>query len=110
MEITDNQERRRHIRVDFSTRIVLMAGDTEIEARGSSKDLSLKGVFVNTDKKVEAGSECNVKIFLSGGIGEIELAMKARVARVIDTGLGLSFESMDVDSYTHLKNIVLYNS
>ena len=110
MEITDNQDRRRHIRVDFSTRIVLMTGDTEIEAKGSSKDLSLKGVFVNTDKKIEIGSGCNVKIFLTGGVGEIELAMEARVARVVDTGLGLSFEAMDVDSYTHLKNIVLYNS
>jgi len=32
------------------------------------------------------------------------------VARVVDTGIGLSFEAMDVDTYTHLKNIVLYNS
>ena len=110
MEITDNQERRRHTRVHFSTRIVLMANDTEIEAMGNSKDLSLKGVFVNTDKKLDVGAECHVKIFLSGGIGDIELAMKAKVARVVDTGLGLCFESMDVDSYTHLKNIVLYNS
>ncbi len=110
MESIDNQERRRHTRVEFSTRIVLMTNDAEIEARGSSKDLSLKGVFLNTDKKLEAGLECNVKIYLSGGIGDIELAMKARVARVVDTGIGLSFEAMDLDSYTHLKNIVLYNS
>ncbi len=110
METTDNQERRRYTRVEFSTRIVLMTSDTKIEAKGSSKDLSLKGVFVNTDKKIEIGSGCNVKIFLSGGVGDIELAMEARVARVVETGLGLSFEAMDVDSYTHLKNIVLYNS
>lgn len=110
MEITDNKEKRKHTRVEFSTRIVLMASDTEIEATGSSKDLSLKGVFVNTDKKLDVGTECNVKIFLSGGIGDIELAMTAKVARVVDAGLGLAFEAMDVDSYTHLKNIVLYNS
>ncbi|MBI9087751.1 MAG: PilZ domain-containing protein [Desulfobacterium sp.] len=110
MEITDNQDRRRNTRVEFSTRIVLMTSDAEIEAIGSSTDLSLTGVFVNTDKRLEAGSECNVKIFLSGGIGDIELAMKARVARVVDGGIGLSFEAMDLDTYTHLKNIVLYNS
>lgn len=110
MEITDKQEKRKHVRVEFSTRIVLIASDTEIEASGSSKDLSLKGVFVNTDKKLDVGDECNVKIFLSGGIGDIELAMTAKVARVVDAGLGLCFEAMDVDSYTHLKNIVLYNS
>ena len=109
MEITGNQNRRRYTRVEFSTRIVLTASSAKIEAMGSSKDLSLKGVFVDTDIKLAQGIECDLKIFLTGGVEEIELSIRARVARVVDTGLGISFESMDLDTYTHLKNIVLYN-
>jgi len=110
MEITGNQNRRRYARVEFSTRIVLTASSAKIEVMGSSRDLSLKGVFVDTDIRLAPGTECDLKIFLTGGVEDIELFIRARVARMVDTGLGISFEAMDLDSYTHLKNIVLYNS
>jgi len=110
MEITGNQNRRKYTRVEFSTIIVLTARSAKIEAMGSSRDLSLKGVFVDTDIRLAPGTECDLKIFLTGGVEDIELFIRGRVARLVDTGLGISFEAMDLDSYTHLKNIVLYNS
>ncbi|MEA1968757.1 MAG: PilZ domain-containing protein [Thermodesulfobacteriota bacterium] len=109
METNNKDERRRHTRVDFLTRIVLKSKDLEIVAKGSSKDLSLKGVFFNTEEKLAKGSKVSVKIILSGGDEGIELAMESIVARVEEHGLGLKFQTMDLDSYTHLKNIVLYN-
>ncbi len=105
-----NKEKRRHIRVDFKTRIVIDTGTTEIETKGNSKDLSLKGVFINTDEKLPVGTRCNVSIFLSGGIDDIELKMKAEIVRVDEHGLGIAFGSMDLESYTYLKNIMCYNT
>ncbi|ACN16796.1 hypothetical protein HRM2_37380 [Desulforapulum autotrophicum HRM2] len=90
--------------------IILTAIDAKIEARGSSRDISLSGVFVKTDTLLEPGTQCGVKIFLTGGSERIELSMKARVARVLSSGLGISFESMELETYAHLKNIMLYNS
>jgi hypothetical protein len=110
METSKQDERRRYTRVDFSTRILLNAGGIEIQADGSTRDLSLKGVYITTRERIPLGAECRVTILLSGGLETISLSMKARVARVEETGLGLSFESMDLDSYTHLKNILMYNS
>ena len=104
------EDKRRHIRVDFKTKIVIKAGEQEIEASGNSRDLSLKGVFVYTDKKLPAGTKCSVKILLSGGIDDIELKMEAEVKRVEKNGLGIAFGSMDLDSYTHLRNIMRYNA
>lgn len=59
-EIFENGERRRYERVAFSTTIVLTAGNERIEARGTSKDLSLKGVFVNTDIRLTPGTLCDL--------------------------------------------------
>ncbi len=110
MDRMDGKDRRRHTRVDFATKIVINIGGTEIQAEGNSKDLSLKGVFVTTDKKLPVGTKCSVKIFLSGGVEDIELNMDAYVARVEEDGLGLAFGSMDLDSYTYLRNVMRYNT
>ncbi|MEA2060947.1 MAG: PilZ domain-containing protein [Thermodesulfobacteriota bacterium] len=103
------KERRRHTRVDFLTHIVLKSKGSEIAAQGSSRDLSCKGIFINTREKLAENDGVEVKIILSGGGQNIELFMDAFVARVEAHGLGLEFTRMDLDTYTYLKNIVMYN-
>ncbi len=110
MKTQDPNERRRHKRVVFSTRIYVSASGIEIDTPGDSRDLSLKGVFVKTDKSLAKETPCHVKVVLTGGVEEITLNMKARVARIESNGVGIAFDSMDLDSYTHLKNIIRYNS
>ena len=105
-------EKRKHLRVGFATeiKIVINAGDKEINAKGSSKDLSLKGIFCSTDEKIDKGTECDIAIYLTGSIDKIVLNINGTVVRVDDAGIGVSFDSMDVETYSHLKNIVQYNS
>lgn len=112
MVAIQNDERRKHIRVGFTTdiHIVIGADDEQVNLKGSSKDLSLKGIFVNTTKRFPAHTKCFVKIYLSGGIDDIELLINATIVRETDSGMGIEFDSMDIDTYSHLKNIVYYNS
>lgn len=106
----ENIGRRHHKRVSFSTKIILIYSDKAVDVTGSSMNLSLKGLFVKTENKVSPGTECKVKIILSGGIDLIELFIHAKVARVDEDGMGILFNTMDLETYTHLKNIVQYNS
>ena len=76
---------------------------------GSSRDLSLNGIFVTTDHKIPLQSPCRVKILLSGMKPPLFLEMEGRIVRSDASGMAITFESMDLDSYTHLKNIVRYN-
>ncbi len=76
----------------------------------NSKDLSQRGVFVKTGKKYAIGTECRVNIYLSGGIEDVKLDIQGRIVRHTDIGFGVEFDSMDVDTYTHLKTLILYNS
>jgi hypothetical protein len=111
MTVSHHDDRRRHSRVDFATRIqVLLDMDgQQAELEGHSKDLSLKGIFAITDKRFPPGTRCVVKICLTGTVEKIELVMKATVVRQTTKGVGIVFDSMDVETYSHLKNIVRYN-
>ncbi len=112
MVISNSDEKRQYSRVSFATdiRIQIESGGKSVQVQGSSKDLSLKGLFVQTQKTFALDSVCEIIIYLTGGIDEIILKIKGRVARVSQNGMGVIFDSMDVDSYSHLKNIVQYNS
>ncbi len=108
----NKEERRRHTRVGFATAIHILfdADGKQVKLTADSKDLSQRGIFVFADKKFAAGTKCIVKIFLTGGIDKIELLMNATIVRQTDNGMGIEFDSMDVETYSHLKNIVYYNS
>lgn len=75
----------------------------------SSKDLSQKGVFAKTDDRFAPDTPCTVNVFLTGRVEDLPLEIRGRVVRQDEDGVGIVFESMDVDVYTHLKNIVRYN-
>lgn len=103
-------EKRKSERAAFETQVIIKGiDDMEIQANGSSKDLSLKGIFVNTDKEIPIGSECEVEVILTGMVEDVVLKMNGKVMRKEGEGIGISFESIDLESYTHLKNIVMYN-
>ncbi len=107
-----SQEKRKYSRVDFTTRIdaVMEVSGDEILLEADSKDLSLRGAFVRTDEAVPVGTPCKVTIYLTGSVEQIPLHIQGTVARTADTGVGIVFDKMDLDTYTCLKNIVQYNS
>ncbi len=111
MTVPGQDDKRRHFRVGFTTpiRIQLEAEGKQIDIRGSSRDLSLKGIFIKTPDKFAPGTKCAVRVYLTGTRDEIALVMNATIIRQNDEGMGIVFDSMDVDTYSHLKKIVSYN-
>ena len=110
MTVLNDENRRKHSRVGFATQIKIDLKTKDlVTLEGNSKDLSLKGIFVSTPKRFDRGTSCFVKIYLTGGIEKIELLVEGTIVRQTDTGIGIVFNSMDVDTYSHLKNIVHYN-
>ena len=108
----NKDEKRKSNRVGFATdiQIEFNSDGKPVCLAGNSKDLSLKGIFVQTETIFPARTPCQVKIYLTGGIDKIELSINATVVRNTDNGMGVEYDSMDVDTYSHLKNIVYYNS
>jgi c-di-GMP-binding flagellar brake protein YcgR len=113
MVTSNNDERRKDSRVGFKTivRILFEADEKEVNFEGNSRDLSLKGMLISSENMFSSGTKCSIKIYLTGGIDKIELRMKGTVIRSGDNGsMGITFDSMDIDTYSHLKNIVYYNT
>ena len=112
MGVSKQDERRKYSRVGFTTKIdvILRVDGKDVALGANSKDLSQKGIFAHTETPVPLNTPCTVNVYLSGGVEEIKLEIQGRSVRQTDTGVGIVFESMDVDTYTHLKNIVRYNS
>jgi hypothetical protein len=105
-----DMERRQKLRVGFKTQIALKIEGSEIRVTGSSKDLSLTGIFIHTKEQVREGMKCQVGVTLSGMDQPLDLSMEGAIVRSDPAGLAVAFESMDLDTYTHLKNIIRYNT
>lgn len=100
---------RRKQRVEFATEITLESGSSRIRVDGSSRDVSLKGIFIHTEERLPVGNTCTVAIQLTGTVEALSLSISGHIARHEGTGMAVIFDSMDLDTYTHLKNIVRYN-
>jgi len=103
-------EKRKNIRIDFKTRVVLKCAGETISSDADSRDISLKGMFIKTEKRLAAGTPCDLELILAGVSTNLTLAIKGKVIRQEEDGLGVSFEGIDLDSYWHLKNLLLYNA
>ncbi|WP_462267462.1 PilZ domain-containing protein [Desulfobacter sp.] len=112
MSISDKDDRRKYSRVRFTTKIeihMLDVSGQHVQFMADSKDLSRKGLFVKTKKRPSLDTACRVTVYLSRGIDDLKLEIQGRIVRHTDAGFGVAFESMDLDTYTHLKMLVLYN-
>ena len=98
---------RKFSRVLFRVVATITAGTRRFH--GDVKDLSMSGMFLETAERLDIGSEVDISIVLTGTSPEIEVTFNGVVSRVDENGLAFNFRKMDLDSYTHLKNIVAYN-
>ena len=111
LRIEDNQERRRFLRVPFETSVTVKSLSSGKVLRGlASKDISMKGIYCFTDEPFEKDSPCTVELQLTGTSSELWLRIDGKVVRTDSTGMAIIFDSMDLDAFIHLKNILYYNS
>jgi hypothetical protein len=55
------------------------------------------------------GEAAEITIQLTGSEPEIAVNLSGRACRLTEDGIGFTFEKIELDSYTHLKNIISYN-
>ncbi|OGU01065.1 MAG: pilus assembly protein PilZ [Geobacteraceae bacterium GWC2_48_7] len=98
---------RKFSRVKFKVSAVINCFDRQF--RGEVENLSMSGMFMETSERLAIGDEVEIGIILTGTDPELCINFNGRVCRITEDGLGFSFEKIDLDSYTHLKNIIAYN-
>ncbi len=98
---------RKFSRVQFNVGATVRIGDRQFH--GAVENLSMTGMFLVTNEQLEEGDTADITIALTGTLPEIAVNFTGVVTRLTEDGVGFTFEKMDLDSYTHLKNIIAYN-
>ncbi len=107
--MSDSDNRREFTRVRLAVGVeVDQPGRPKISGRG--RDLSVKGVFVECRQPLPPSTPCEVTIVLSGTPEPMQVHVTGRVVYTESAGMGIEFFEVDVDSFIHLRNLVLYNS
>lgn len=89
-------EKRKFERVEIRTEAMVRYGDTSF--RGEVENLSLKGLFVRTDRRIPLHEKVDVTMYFHGTSSELSVSLEAAVVRVTDEGIGLHFRKIDIDS------------
>ena len=100
--------RRDFTRVPTGVDAEVIVGDRTIT--GTVQDVSLNGVFVRCSDPLPVASHCGVNIILQGTQAPLRVSEKGKVTRSDNTGMAIEFDEVDVDSFAHLRNLVLYNA
>jgi hypothetical protein len=103
------KNKRKNSRIPFRVVVTLdFPGQSHEECE--TVNLSRKGVCVLGVTGHKVGENCLVSLQLIGSTDHLVLNMKGTVVRVEEGGVALHFYEMDLDSFTHLKKILYYNS
>ncbi len=108
--MTSENEKRKNTRIDFKTKVALNCDGQTILSAADSRDISLKGMFIRTDQVLKLGTACDIELILAGASTNLSIAIKGKITRQGNGGLGVSFDGIDLDSYWHLKNLLMYNA
>lgn len=105
-----NINNREFTRVPIKIEGEITLGESNVVS-GWVRNVNMKGLFLDCDKQLAVGTDCNVALFLDGP--NIQPCIKARsnIVRVEDDGMAIEFtEILGAESFNHLRNLVLYNS
>ncbi len=102
-------DRRKFTRISLEVELTLLDGGSDVPVSGL-RNISLGGAFVFTDEPPPMGSVCRAKISLIGPSSLLKIEADAEVVRVEDSGVGLDFSKIDLDSLMHLRHLVKVHS
>ncbi len=109
MEGTD-KDRREFIRVPFRAEVSVRTADRTLWAN-STLDISLNGLRIATSEPPLAeGCACEIEIVLSDADPIVLIEARGTVVRPEPGILAVHLTELDVDSYDHLRTLILNNA
>ncbi len=103
-------DKRGFIRVPFNTEVEVQFPDRTIRSH-EGIDLSMAGIHLSTGDEVPVPpSSCQVKILLKALEHTMLIEASGKVIRSAPRSLAIEFTELDVDSYDHLRQLILNNA
>jgi hypothetical protein len=104
------RDRRAFVRIPFATEVEVRTEDGSIRPT-SDINISMNGIGFSTGQAVPAaGSACTVRIMLTASEPSVAIEARGTVVRTLPGGLAVEFTELDIDSYLHLRQLILVNA
>jgi hypothetical protein len=102
-------DQRQFLRV--STEVEAEASGAGGTVAGSTRDISLKGMFLLTTEPFPEGSTCRLTLYLDGRAGDLRVVANGFVVRSLIDGMAIEFsELIGLESWSHLRSLVVFNA
>jgi hypothetical protein len=72
--------------------------------------LSLRGCYAAATPPLPAGGRYRLELYTGEASATIHIMVEARIVRTEEAGMGVEFVEMPLESYDHLRNMVLLNA
>src|SRR3972149_3311208 len=102
-------DRRSFVRVPFNTEAEVQV-DKRVIRSSEGIDVSLSGLRLASNEAVDPGALCQVTLTLQPPETRLAIEAKGTVIRSAAGTLGIQFTELDLDSYLHLRQLILYNT
>lgn len=102
-------EKRRFTRFPLRTKAKVLVSSKNTLIECETENVSLKGVFLQTDKPLPLHEEVEVEIWIDETTKK-KVRTKAAVVRHEDEGMGLEFGPMEFDCFFALQDIISHVS
>jgi len=83
--------------------------DGNIVAVGIAHNISMNGILLHSDQKLEAGSICETHIIL-GEEDPVVIVSHGEVIRSDEQGIAITFSGIELEGVPYMKNLLLYNA
>ncbi|MDX8389128.1 MAG: PilZ domain-containing protein [Mariprofundaceae bacterium] len=80
------------------------------EMSGTVHDISISGLCMKVEKPLPDQTVCKITVLLGDDEPKLSIEATGEVLRSNEAGMAISFSSVDVESFPHLKSLILYNS
>lgn len=108
-----HQDRRGFTRIPFHTEVEVRAGSSIARSKDGF-DVSMSGLSLaveSVDAAVFApGVPCEIRILLSASAEQVPIEARGVIIRSEPGNLAVEFSELDLDSYQHLRLLILNNT
>jgi hypothetical protein len=103
-------ERREFIRIPFNTEVEIDVGGRVIRSN-KGINISMSGIHLSTDDSAPSrGTICRVSITLHALENRVTIEAGGKISRSVPGSLAIEFTELEVDSYHHLRRLILLNA
>lgn len=103
-------DRRGFIRVPFKTEVEIEV-DTHVIKSDAQINVSMSGLYLPLSSSTpDPGTSCRVVIILKAFDNRLSIEATGKIIRSNPGSLAVEFTGLDIDSYTHLRQLILNNT